>query len=65
MLPLSQMLAILCLEYLVVKVLQNQLMSLQKSSTESLNVGRVGRSLAESVSRGQRVAQEMGRFDEV
>jgi len=34
-------------------------------STESLNVGRVGRSLAESVSRGQRVAQEMGRFDEV
>ena len=34
MLPLSQMLAILCLEYLVVKVLQNQLMSLQKSSIE-------------------------------
>jgi hypothetical protein len=33
MLPLSPMLAILCLEYLVVKVLlQSQLMSLQKSS---------------------------------
>ena len=32
MLPLSTMLAILCLEYLIVKVLQNQLMSLQKSS---------------------------------
>jgi hypothetical protein len=38
MLPLSPMLAILCLEYLVVKVLlQSQLMSLQKSSNKSFN----------------------------